>query len=258
LQEFWADSVVRDNGQASRQLFITDFTVFKRYRDLKTRAHSPYADGKQPVGSPRFMSINTHLGLEQGRRDDMEMLGYVWISFLQGSLPWDQQPGKHHRHKVQLDSILEKKMITSYQTLCQGLPVEFVKYFELVRSLEFEQEPAYEEYRQMFQAVAAREGIQFDFLFDWCPPVVTKEKQAPEKVPMHAPVFGDSEIKDHFLDPHDSLEGPPDMWNISRRGCKRTTMPRGIFEPRPIGPLAGELEVHNIARQNLETGKFKL
>ena len=40
------------------------------------------------VGTAMFCSLNTHKGLEQGRRDDLEAMIYL-VAYLVKKLPWE-------------------------------------------------------------------------------------------------------------------------------------------------------------------------
>ena len=149
----------------SATVFVIDYGLAKRYRDPKTQMHIPYREGKNLTGTARYASVNTHLGIEQSRRDDMEALGYILMYFLRGSLPW--QGLKANNKKDKYEKIMEKKMNTSLEVLCKGFPAEFVNYLNYSRSLRFEDKPDYAYLRRAFKDLFFREGYTYDYVFDW-------------------------------------------------------------------------------------------
>ena len=105
-------------GSQDDTIFLIDFGLASMYRDRTTGLHTPFRTHRSMVGTVRYASLNTHLGIEQGRRDDLESIGYLLVYLLKGALPW--QAVRAYCKKDKCDKIMEKKMHTAAETLCSG------------------------------------------------------------------------------------------------------------------------------------------
>ena len=94
------------------------------------------------TGTPAFTSINSHLGGETGRRDDIESLVYVLVYLLSGSLP-RLQITCHKTPKI--SAVLALKQTMAVEQLCdkQGFP-ELSKLLLYARMLSFSDMPDYD------------------------------------------------------------------------------------------------------------------
>merc|ERR1711916_405059 len=133
------DNFLMGLGSRGGQVNVIDFGLAKKYRDVRTRQHIPYRENKNLTGTARYASINTHLGIEQSRRDDLESLGYVLMYFNRGSLPW--QGLRAATKKQKYEKISERKMSTPVDLLCKSFPSEFATYLNYTRSLRFDDKP---------------------------------------------------------------------------------------------------------------------
>ena len=147
-------------GKHASIVYLIDFGLSKEYRDPNTHQHVPFKNGLGFIGTAAFASINSHLGLELGRRDDLESLGYVLFYFLWGFLPWQGL-------RSEGQEILESKRGIATLDLYRELPPEFRMFFEHCRSLPFDGKPNYDHFCHLFDNLLVEEGPQGDVTFDW-------------------------------------------------------------------------------------------
>ncbi|KAI3649487.1 hypothetical protein MP228_005119 [Amoeboaphelidium protococcarum] len=176
------DNFLVGRGAAKQNMiYIVDFGMAKQYRDPKTKQHIPYRERKSLSGTARYMSINTHLGREQSRRDDLEALGHVFMYFLRGSLPW--QGLKAATNKQKYEKIGEKKQQTNIKDLCEGFPEEFAMYLTYARKLGFEETPDYDYLRGLMNKVLQKINETDDAVYDWMLIEKNKSKKIDELSP---------------------------------------------------------------------------
>ena len=121
-------------------IFLIDFGLSCYYLESGIGSkHYKIKNNLSFVGTLRYASLNSHKGIRQSRRDDLESMIYILIYFLKGKLPWQDVKAKQkeERHKL----ITEIKSKVTIESLCENTPKEFAELLTYVKNLEFEETP---------------------------------------------------------------------------------------------------------------------
>jgi len=236
------DNFLMGIGKRGNQVNVIDFGLAKKYRDPKTHLHIPYRENKNLTGTARYTSINTHLGVEQARRDDLESLAYVLMYFLRGALPW--QGLKAATNKQKYEKIGEKKQTAPIKDLCESFPEEFGIYLNYVRKLGFEETPDYDFLRELFAKIMKNNNDVDDGVYDWNLlnggrgwEIAASKNQVLSQVPVTAPSPSPQPDRRRDLQHRDSDR---------RRASKVQPMlsPVGSNAPGQITPLSAAAQVN--------------
>jgi serine/threonine protein kinase len=140
------DNFVLDKNNL-KKLYCIDFGIAKRYL-LKDGSHIKFSNTRRFCGTARYASIAAHSSEEQGRKDDLESLGYILVYLFKGKLPWQ---GIKHKDKQQRYKLIgNKKKEMKEEDICSGMPKEFSIYLKYVRNLDFDEKPPYSAFKKMF------------------------------------------------------------------------------------------------------------
>lgn len=171
------DNFLIGTTQRSSLVYLVDFGLAKCYRDATSGLHIPFRSGKCLTGTARYASLNTHLGHEQSRRDDIEATVYTMIYFLSGALPWQRMEAKDRQEKYEKIMLLKKHI--SIDTLCYGYHgilflhnLEVALMLKYAKELRFSEKPNYAYLKKLLKKAFTVGSFVYDFKFDWVDPVI--------------------------------------------------------------------------------------
>ena len=107
------------------------------------------------LGTPKYVSIYIHEGLDPGRRDDLISIGYIWF-FLEngGHLPWENLPTDINNNTYPEIHILHYKNVERARlkswTFQENIPSKMtIDYINSVYALEYTDCPRYKRYKEI-------------------------------------------------------------------------------------------------------------
>jgi len=153
-------------GLNTNDVYIIDFGLCKLFKN-SDNTHIPPNKNKKMIGTIRYTSLNSHTGNELSRRDDLISVGYMFIYFMKGTLPWQGLGSKGMSRDEKYNLIYECKKNTTIETLCSGLPKEFKLYMDHVCSLSFEEKPNYNYLYNIFTQLFKKHNFVYDGVYDW-------------------------------------------------------------------------------------------
>ena len=164
IHQYWA--VHRDLKPANfmigrdRKLYLIDFGLSTFYVD-ENKNHIPSSGGSllHVIGTQKYMSYHVHCGEESVRRDDLLSIGYIYLFFICGKLPWEVYPedfGETDYPEIHVEHpknqwLKERKRWENVDQICgmiQNEPIQ--RYFNYCYHLSFSKDPNYEGLKKLF------------------------------------------------------------------------------------------------------------
>jgi serine/threonine protein kinase len=130
-------------------IYLIDFGLSCSYWENNSKKHYKAGQGLNFIGTLRYASLNSHKGIRQSRRDDLESMIYILIYFLKGNLAWQDVKAKNKEERYKL--IQHIKTNVTIENLCKDIPPEFAHLLQYVKELPFDVKPDYYKFYNCFQ-----------------------------------------------------------------------------------------------------------
>ncbi|XP_053132585.1 inactive serine/threonine-protein kinase VRK3 [Hemicordylus capensis] len=134
------------------QVTLADYSFAFRY--CPGGKHVPQREGSRTPheGTWEFISLDSHKGAAPSRRSDLESLGYCLVRWLCGFLPWSQEQTDpceimRLKERYKADVLKHPRLSFGWGTI----PDVLQSYLVQVVSLDYEEQPNYEELRTLLK-----------------------------------------------------------------------------------------------------------
>ena len=127
-------------GDKKAQLHIIDFGFCKNFID-REGMHMKQTTDKTPLGTPNFISLNVHDGIEPSRRDDLESIVYILLYLFESTLPWNELSTYYDEYK---NVGLKIKHAKAKVMESERVPIPLREMWIYCRNLRFDESPNYQ------------------------------------------------------------------------------------------------------------------
>ncbi|WKX92948.1 hypothetical protein Q1695_010741 [Nippostrongylus brasiliensis] len=160
-------------GENEKTIYILDFGIARKYRIGDTKQVKVARVCVKFLGTIRFASRACHLGIEQGRKDDLETWLYMLFDLFESdSLPW-----KRAADRNQVITMKEKFIRGHYPKAYRVVPIEVKRIVGYIDSMAYADEPDYLYIQNTLRTIAKERRIDLNKQLDW----IGKKKKKSER-----------------------------------------------------------------------------
>jgi serine/threonine protein kinase len=155
-------------GKNQNTIYLVDFGLSKEYTQ-KDGTHIEYLKNRSYVGTIRYMSINSHKGVETSRRDDMYSFIYMLFFMYYGNLPWQgiNDDDKKKRLKIIAGIKTEFNKDPTKFFSNPKVPNAFLNILDYIRKMKFKQNVDYDRVREYLVQEMIHHKFNYDYKWDW-------------------------------------------------------------------------------------------
>jgi len=140
------------------ELSLIDFGFSTFYVDDEHNHLPLKTNGQHIIGTPRYVSVHIHDGIEYSRRDDLISLGYMFLFIFYRELPWDITENRENKENYEETHVLYPKnqdrkiakLLENIECFYSTYNTAIFEYLKYCYSLPYDETPRYDYLKDLF------------------------------------------------------------------------------------------------------------